>query len=123
MVDITPLIPAGRMVIEGYSPTSVTINGTSHALPLMVSADNIQPLPTLDTITVDTICTALSEAQCEILLAGTGNSIHFFDSTFERGLRTLGITLDVMNTGAACRTYNVLLSEERPVAALLFPME
>jgi uncharacterized protein len=43
-------------------------------------------------------------------------------SKLRRELRDAGIVVDVMATGAACRTYNVLLSEERRVAAALLPV-
>ncbi len=38
-------------------------------------------------------------------------------------LKAAAITIEAMDTGAACRTYNVLLTEERRVAAALFPVD
>jgi uncharacterized protein len=43
-------------------------------------------------------------------------------SALRQGLRAGGIVVDAMDTGAACRTYNVLLAEERRVAAALIAL-
>ena len=58
----------------------------------------------------------------EILLLGSGPKMGLLPSKLRRELREAGIVVDVMETGAACRTYNVLLSEERRVAAALLPV-
>ena len=44
-------------------------------------------------------------------------------SKLQTGLRAMGFGIDVMDTGAACRTYNVLIGEERRVAAALLPVD
>ena len=43
-------------------------------------------------------------------------------SKLQAALRAMGFGIDVMETGAACRTYNVLVGEERRVAAALLPL-
>jgi uncharacterized protein len=58
-------------------------------------------------------------ADIEILLVGTGQDIAFFPQALRWRFRDLKIGLDVMPTGAATRTWNVLLSENRRVAAAL----
>lgn len=58
----------------------------------------------------------------EILILGTGRRIRFPDAAVFAALANRGIGLEVMDTAAACRTYNVLVSENRPVvAALILP--
>jgi uncharacterized protein len=58
----------------------------------------------------------------EILLLGTGDRIRFPRPSLHAELAGLGIGLEVMDTAAACRTYNILVHEERPVvAALILP--
>ena len=57
----------------------------------------------------------------ELLLLGCGRRMAPPPSGLRQALRQAGIVLEVMDTGAACRTYNVLLSEERRVAAALLP--
>jgi len=55
----------------------------------------------------------------ELLLVGTGADIVFIGEPIRARLRTAGIRIDVMQTGAAVRTYNILLAENRRVAAAL----
>jgi len=59
----------------------------------------------------------------EILILGTGKTIHFPDPKIMATLQQHGIGLEVMATDSACRTYNFLVSDERRVAAALFMPE
>jgi uncharacterized protein len=56
----------------------------------------------------------------QIILLGTGEEIIFPDLELTAALAARGIGLEVMSTRAACRTFNVLVSEERRVVAALF---
>ena len=55
----------------------------------------------------------------EIVLFGSGAKLRFPDITLLQPLVDAGIGLEVMDTGAACRTFNVLLSEGRSVAGAM----
>ena len=55
----------------------------------------------------------------EVIILGSGTKIKFPDNELRREFNRLNIGLEVMDTGAACRTYNVLLSEGRNVAAAI----
>ncbi|QIE54543.1 hypothetical protein G5B40_03280 [Pikeienuella piscinae] len=55
----------------------------------------------------------------DVLLVGMGTEIAFLDAGARSALEAAGIGVEVMSTGSACRTYNVLLSEGRRVAAAL----
>lgn len=55
----------------------------------------------------------------EILLVGTGPDVVFFPEALRWRFRDLKIVVDAMPTGAATRTWNVLLAEDRRVAAAL----
>jgi len=62
----------------------------------------------------------LSEARdIEILLIGTGKCLQRLSKPLREGLRMAGISADAMSTGAAVRTFNVLLAENRAVGAAL----
>jgi uncharacterized protein len=54
-----------------------------------------------------------------LLLLGTGRGLTRPADAVARAFRDAGLALEAMDTGAACRTYNVLLAEGRPVAAAL----
>ena len=58
-----------------------------------------------------------------ILLVGTGTELRPIPSALRAALREAGIVADPMATGAAARTYNVLLAEDRPVAAALIAVD
>ncbi len=61
--------------------------------------------------------------QLAFLLVGTGRSQVFPSLAVRRAFDEAGLGLEVMDTGAACRTYNVLLAEQRPVAAALIAVD
>lgn len=58
-----------------------------------------------------------------ILLVGTGHDLRPLPPSLRARLREAGIAADPMSTGAAVRTYNVLLAEDRPVAAALVAVD
>ena len=67
---------------------------------------------------------ALAEgAALGLLLLGTGPSRRMPAADVRRAFAEAGVTLEAMSTGAACRTYNVLLAEARPVGAALLAVE
>ena len=67
---------------------------------------------------------ALAELKSpDFLLLGTGEKQHFPSPDLRAAFDDAGIGLEAMNTGAACRTYNVLLAEGRPVAAALIAVD
>ncbi|MCF6214774.1 MAG: Mth938-like domain-containing protein [Emcibacter sp.] len=59
----------------------------------------------------------------DILLIGTGENMFFLDKALKGKLETGNFSVDVMATGAAARTYNILLSEGRKVAAALIAVD
>ena len=62
---------------------------------------------------------ALAELGCEIVLLGTGSQLRFPRPEIVRPIVESRVGFEVMDVQAACRTYNILLSEERRVAAAL----
>lgn len=59
----------------------------------------------------------------DLLLIGAGENMCFLDKAVRKSLEEAGIAVDIMATGAAARTYNVLLVEGRKVAAALIAIE
>ncbi|WP_020401087.1 Mth938-like domain-containing protein [Kordiimonas gwangyangensis] len=64
-----------------------------------------------------------AEEKPELVLIGTGEKMQLVPSALRQALEAAGIGYDVMDTGAAARTYNVLLIEGRRVSALLLPVD
>ena len=61
----------------------------------------------------------IARLEPEIVLLGTGSRLHFPHSRLTRGLMARSIGVEVMDTAAACRTYNIVMLEGRRVAAAL----
>jgi uncharacterized protein len=64
-----------------------------------------------------------AETGVEVLLVGTGDEIVFLPNALREAFRAKSIVMEPMSTGAAVRTYNVLLDEQRPVGAALIAVE
>lgn len=124
-MEITPAIPGDRQVIASYGPNLFRISGVVHTSSVIVFTDRTVawPVTALSELSLDSfaaVCTA--EPAVEVLLLGVGPQNLPVPSTLRRGLRDAGIVLDSMDTGAACRTYNVLMAEDRRVAAALIAL-
>jgi len=65
----------------------------------------------------------LASLKPEIILIGTGKRMHFSDPLLTLPLQQAGIGVEFMDTAAACRTYNYLVSDSRKVAAAIFMIE
>ena len=80
-------------------------------------------MPTLESLTHDNIA-ALALLKPELVLFGTGDLLRFPDSRLLASLAAARIGAEIMDTRAACRTYNILAEEGRNVAAaLIIPPE
>ena len=123
-MDITPLVPEGRHVIESYGDDGFRINGERYEGPVIVWPEGVVPWAVSDIAaagieTLDAIFAA--EPPIEILLIGSGATFEMAPAALRQALSARGIALESMDTGAACRTYNVLMAEDRRVAAALIP--
>ena len=113
--------PAGQNAITGYGIDYVDVNGERHSRSLVLLPDRVitdwppQSMAALAAEHFD----LLLEARPEIVLLGTGRQLRFPRSTVTRPLIEAHIGLEVMDVRAACRTYNILMGEDRKVAAAL----
>ena len=73
-------------------------------------------------VTFESLASVVEYGGVQILLLGLGRRMTGLPVALRAALRSNGIILEAMDTGAACRTYNVLVGEERRVAAALLPM-
>jgi uncharacterized protein len=125
MVDVTPLIPAGRQVIEAYGRHSFRVSGVSYGGGILVFPDATRPWApeSMAEVTAASLEPVIAYGGIEILLLGCGRRMQPVPAALRRTLRDAGIVVDAMDTGAACRTYAVLLAEDRRIAAALLPLE
>jgi len=96
------------------------VNGARHETNLIVLPDRVLPWRTagFDALAVEDFA-ELAALDLEVVLLGTGARLRFPHPQVTRPLAAAGIGLEVMDMQAACRTYNILASEERRVAAAL----
>ena len=121
-MDVTPLIPAGRQVIEGYGDLGFTISGRRWSGSVLVLPDRtlawtVAALAELRVESLAELASALPPP--DILLLGCGARMGVVPREVRAALAAAGTVMEPMDTGAACRTYNVLLAENRRVAAAL----
>ncbi len=64
----------------------------------------------------------LDELEAEVVLLGTGASQQFPQAQLQSALMARGIGIEIMDSAAACRTYNILMAEGRTVVAMLLPI-
>ena len=107
-----------RPPIDGYGPGGFRIAGEWQDGSLILLPD--QNLTFDGAITVDTLKPVLEAAgTLDVLLVGMGADIAPLPRDVRDAIDAAGIGIDLMSTASACRTYNVLLTEDRRVAAVL----
>lgn len=121
MVDVTPPIPEGRQMVERYGDGGFRISGTHWDGSVLVTPERTLPWPVagLDQIGLDTLAPVLEGEPLDLLLIGCGVKMALLPAALRRRLRDAGPSVDVMATAPACRTFNVLMAEQRRVAAAL----
>ena len=121
-MEVTPLVAEGRQVIQSYQDDGFTIAGTHHQGSVLVwpAATAAWPVRHFDEVTEASLAPLLAAAALpEVLVLGTGSRFQMIDPRLRQRLRQQGIVVECMTTAAACRTFNVLLIEDRKVAAAL----
>lgn len=123
-MDITPVIPKHKYVIEGYGAGGFKLAGDTHEGSLRLSDSgferwNAKNFADIDYAALEKWCIAQQQDDelPELLLIGTGVSFQQLPPEFIESIKKQKLALEVMDTGAACRTYNILLSEQRRVIA------
>jgi uncharacterized protein len=110
-----------RNTFTAYGKGYVAVNGVRYESSLVVLPDKVidhWDVASVETLTQDSVG-KLVNLKPELVLFGTGDSLHFPDPRLLTILLTAGIGTEVMDTHAACRTYNILAQEGRNVAAAL----
>ncbi len=112
----------GRAPIDAYGNGGFRFADMSHRGSILCLPSGIYGWDALegDALTADLFDRVLADAAgIEVLLVGTGKELRPLPATLKAKLREHGIGSDPMSTGAAVRTFNIMLSESRAVAAAL----
>lgn len=125
MQDISGIPAAGQQLINSYGDGQFRISGQIHTGSVLVFPDQTLAWPVSDIKRLTTEDLSLLTARdpaVEILLIGCGANMAFIADDIRASVRERGTVIDAMDTGAAARTYNILLLEGRRVAAALIAL-
>lgn len=125
MSDTSSGSSGGYQVVEGYGPGRFRISGDVHEHSVLVFAERTLPwnVKTFADVTPESLADIRDAAQdIEILLLGCGERMELVPQSLRAPLRAEGIVIEPMDSGAAARTFNLLLSEDRKVAAALIAL-
>jgi uncharacterized protein len=113
--------PGGVNLIRGYVPGELRVNEATYATGIVLSAATIvapwRPTAIAELQEVD--LEPILALQPEVVLLGTGARQVFPDPAMLRALYARNVGIEIMDTSAACRTFNVLVAEGRAVVAAL----
>ena len=125
-IEIRPAHFPGRAPIDAYGNGGFRFAEMSHRGSLLCLPSGIHGWDVTDPsqLSVDNFTKVLEQAaDIEFLLIGMGDSMQIVPRELKAALKEAGISVDPMSTGAAVRTYNIMLSESRAVAAALIAVE
>ncbi|TAJ93543.1 MAG: hypothetical protein EPO31_04945 [Gammaproteobacteria bacterium] len=117
--------PKGYNKIQGYSAGKIIIAGRDYTSSLILMRSSLISdwPPERHTDMRSEHFSLFLELKPEVLLIGTGRKLEFLNQEITLPLQRASIGCEVMDTGAACRTYNYLVDEGRDVAAALLMIE
>ncbi len=126
-MDITPLVKSGQQIIKSYAGGVFKVNNNSYPHAIIVTPDKTELWDIGDISEVSELTMAHFSLLIEklndldVVLFGCGKNMVFLPPQLKSELKKSGLNMDIMDSGAACRTYNVLMAEGRRVAAILLP--
>lgn len=127
-MDVTPLVKQGTQIIQSYANEGFRVNGQSYDGPICVCPAQTTLWAQADGKTalelqLDDFQPLIDQSdEIDVVLFGSGAQIKFLSADLKRSLKETDLYIDCMDTGAACRTYNVLMAEGRRVFAVLLPV-
>ncbi len=107
--------------IRSYEPGKIIVNDQIFTTSVVISKTNLKqdwPPQQITDLTLADFDTLLG-CQAKLIIFGTGEKQHFPHPSLYANLLAQGITIEFMNTKAACHTFNVLMSEGRDVGCAL----
>jgi uncharacterized protein len=121
-MDITPVISKERQRIETYGDGEFKISGKVYTGSVIVTPERTRewPVQNIGAVSFESFITLFEEnSSVELLLIGSGDKFQPLNPNLRNSFKLRKMAVDAMDTGAACRTYNILMAEGRRVAAAL----
>lgn len=126
-MDVTPLVRSDAKIIQSYANGGFKISAHRYEGAVCVSIDAVTPWQqvsgkTAADLNIDDFADLIARAgDIDVILLGTGVNMQLLAARQRMQLKQAGLNVEVMDTGAACRTYNVLIADGRRVVAALLP--
>jgi uncharacterized protein len=123
---VTERFLPGRHLIDSFGNGGFRLGGVSHIGSILIAPSGVRALDAADVSGLGQAHFALlitEKNHIDMLLIGTGRQMLPLPKTLAQHLQEAGLGFDVMNTNAAVRTYNVVLAEDRRVAAIMIAVD
>jgi uncharacterized protein len=114
-------IGTAKYTIRAYESGSITVNDQKITRSAVIMPEKLLPdwAPQVISELTSAHLLEILEHQPELVLLGTGKHLTFPTPELRSVIMSRGVGLEVMDTASACRTYNILSSEDRNVAAAI----
>ncbi|MDX1555119.1 MAG: Mth938-like domain-containing protein [Xanthomonadales bacterium] len=122
-MDLTRQHPGDKVFVRAVGIAGITVAEETHSNSVILAPDSVLPgwaARKPEDITAETLEPVLG-LDPEVVIIGTGAQQRFLAPELMMFFHERGIGIEIMNTQAACRTFNVLVMEERRVVAALLP--
>lgn len=124
-MDVTPLVRKGQQIIQSYAGGAFKVSGVRYDGAVIVYPEETVVWPIsggFQSLVFEDFAGIITRrAALDVVLLGCGPRMAFLPPDLKAALRAGGVVVETMDTGAAARTYNVLMAEGRRVAAALLP--
>ena len=124
-MELNSAVPSGSRIVDAYFPGGFQVAGQRIDGSVIVLPDGVVPwaVAGVEQISVESLAPVRAvDPPVDVLLIGCGERMALLPPGVRKALRELGLVADMMDTTAACRTFNVLVSENRRAAAALIAL-
>ena len=117
-------VPENQFFIRSVSEQGIRVHKDLFNKPFIISGQRIVPEWNVRSVSDinEKNLQRIFEMEPEVILIGTGNTQEFLPPATQAHFFRRNVGFEVMTTDAACRTFNVLVSEGRQVVAALLPL-
>jgi uncharacterized protein len=125
-MEIKPMETGGAQVVQSYGGGGFAVSNVRYTGSVLVFPERTVAWPprTFTDLAADHLEPLIEALEpLDVVLIGAGTELAVLPANLSALIRDAGLGFEVMSTGAACRTFNVLLSGERLVAAALIAVE
>ena len=112
---------ANQNTVISIDESSITLSHIRLSIPCFISSKKVEEISinSLEKINKETLFPLLSQESIELLIIGTGKHSKFLSPKQQVSLSELGLGMECMNNISACSSFNLLLSDQRPVGLLI----